>query len=105
MGVGIWQINDGGIRLLNWTVGKGLRLMNSCFQKRKRRLITIILGETKTMIGAKDMKVISCEEIVSQHRLSVDGYGVQKEGQEESKILKEIGTVEIKRVRGERRVC
>ena len=36
---------------------------------------------------------------------SVDGYGVQKEGQEESKILKEIGTVEIKRVRGERRVC
>ena len=35
---------------------------------------------------------------------SVDGYGVQKEGQEESKILKEIGTVEIKRVRGERRV-
>ena len=78
MGVGIWQINDGGIRLLNWTVGKGLRLMNSCFQKRKRRLITIILGETKTMIGAKDMKVISCEEIVSQHRLLLMGMVFKK---------------------------
>ena len=69
MGVGIGQINDGGIGLLNWTVGKWLRLMNTCFQKRKRRLITIILGETKTMIGAKDVKVIPCEEIVSQHCL------------------------------------
>ena len=78
MGVGIGQINDGGIRLLNWTVGKGLRLMNSCFQKRKRRLITIILGETKTMIGAKDMKVISCEEIVSQHRLLLMGMVFKK---------------------------
>ena len=78
MGVGIWQINDGGIRLLNWTVGKGLRLTNSCFQKRKRRLITIILGETKTMIGAKDMKVISCEEIVSQHRLLLMGMVFKK---------------------------
>ena len=63
---------------MNWTVGKGLRLMNSCFQKRKRRLITIILGETKTMIGAKDMKVISCEEIVSQHRLLLMGMVFKK---------------------------
>ena len=36
---------------------------------------------------------------------SVDGYGVQKEGQEESKIQKEIETVEVERVRGERRFC
>ena len=36
---------------------------------------------------------------------SVDGYGVQKKGQEESKIQKEIETVEVERVRGERRVC
>ena len=32
---GIRQINDGGIRFLDWAVGKGLRLMNTCFQKRK----------------------------------------------------------------------
>ena len=36
---------------------------------------------------------------------SVDGYGVQKEGQEESKIQKEIETVKVERVRGERRLC
>ena len=34
---------------------------------------------------------------------SVDGYGAQKEGQEESKIQKEIKTKEVERVSGERR--
>ena len=37
-GVRIGQINNGGIRLLYWAVAKGLRLMNTCFQKRKSRL-------------------------------------------------------------------
>ena len=70
-GFGIGQTNDGGIRLLDWTVGKGLCL-NSCFQKRKSRLITFRLGETETMIdyilvnnkyrsSAKDVKVIPGE--------------------------------------------
>ena len=36
---------------------------------------------------------------------SIDGYGVQKEDQEESKIQQGIETVEVERVRGERRVC
>ena len=36
---------------------------------------------------------------------SVDGYGIQKEGQEESKIHEEIKTVEIERVRVEGIVC
>ena len=30
---GIGQINEGGNRLLDWAVRKGLPLMNSCFQK------------------------------------------------------------------------
>ena len=34
-GFGIGQINDGGIRLLDWTVGKGLHLMNTCSRKGK----------------------------------------------------------------------
>ena len=44
-GLGIGQINDGGIRLLDWAVGKGLHLMNTCFLKRKiwlRNLITFL---------------------------------------------------------------
>ena len=49
-GVGIGQINDGRIRLLYWAVGKGLRLMNTCFQKRKSRLITFRSSKTETMI-------------------------------------------------------
>ena len=79
-GFGIWQINDGGIRLLDWAVGKGLRLMNTCFQKRKRRLVTFRSGETEIMIdyilvdnkyrsSVKDVKVIPGEEIVSQNCL------------------------------------
>ena len=38
VGFGIGQINDGRIRLLDWAVGKGLHLMNTCFQKRKSQL-------------------------------------------------------------------
>ena len=75
---GIGQINDGGFRLLDWAVGKGLRLMNTCFQKRKSQLITFRSCETETMIdyilvnnkcksGLKDVKVIPGEKIVSQH--------------------------------------
>ena len=46
----IRQINNGGIRLSDRAVGKGLRLMNTCFQKRKTRLMTCRSGETETMI-------------------------------------------------------
>ena len=35
VGFGITQINDGGISLLDWAVGKVLHLMNTCFQKKK----------------------------------------------------------------------
>ena len=62
---------------MNWAVGKGLHLMNTCFQKRKNWLKTFRSGETETMIdyilvnnkyrsSVKDVKVISGEEIVSQ---------------------------------------
>ena len=41
-GFGIVQINVGRIRLLDWAVAKGLRLMNTiCFQKRKSQLTTL----------------------------------------------------------------
>ena len=80
VGFRIGQINDGEIRLLDWAVGKGLRLINTCFQKRKSRLITFRLGETETMIdyilvnnkyrsSVRDVKVIPGEEIVNQHCL------------------------------------
>ena len=49
-GIGIEQINDGGIRLMNYGVGKGLCLINTCFQKRKSWLITFTLGAIETMI-------------------------------------------------------
>ena len=66
---GTGQIHDGGIRLLDWAVGKRLHLMKSW-------IITFRSGETETMIdyilvnnkyrsSIKDVKVIPCEEIVS----------------------------------------
>ena len=36
---GIGKINDGEIRLLDWVIGKGLCLMNTCFQKMKSHLL------------------------------------------------------------------
>ena len=83
-GFGIGPINDGRIRLLDWVVGKGLHLMNTCFQKMKNQLITFRLSVTETMIdyilvnnkyrsNVKDVKVIPGEEIMNQHcLLSVD---------------------------------
>ena len=75
-GFGIGQINDGGIRSLDWSVGKGLHLMNTCFQKRKSQLITFRSNETEAMIDyilvnnkyrsiVKDVKIVPGEEIVS----------------------------------------
>ena len=70
--------------MLGLAIGKGQRLMSTCFQKRKSRLITFRLDETKAMIdyilvnnknrsSVKNLKVIPGEEIVSQHcLLSVD---------------------------------
>ena len=78
---GFGEVHGGfGIRLLDWVVGKGLRLMNTCFQKKKNRLITFRSGETETIIdyilvnnkyrsSIKDGNVIPGEEIVSQHCL------------------------------------
>ena len=74
-GFEIGQINDGGIRLLDWVVGKGLCLKDTCFQKRKSWLITFRSGETETMIdyilvnnkytsSVKDVKVIQGEDRV-----------------------------------------
>ena len=80
MGVLGLGINDGGIKLLDLAVGKGLHLKNTCFQKRTNWLITFRLGETETMIdyilvnnkyrsSVTDVKVIPGEEIVSQYYL------------------------------------
>ena len=46
-GFEIGQINDGRIRLLDWAVGKGMHVINTCFQKRKNWLITFRSGETE----------------------------------------------------------
>ena len=62
---------------MDWAVAKGLRLMNTCSQKRKSRVITFGSGESETMIdyilvntkyrsSVKDVKVIPGEEIVCQ---------------------------------------
>ena len=71
--------------------GKGLCLMNTCFQKRKSRLITFRLGETETMI---DYILVN-----NKYRSSV------KDVKKKKARRKEIEAAEVERVRGERRVC
>ena len=100
-GLGIGQINDGGIRLLDWAVDKGLHLMNTCFQKRKSWLITFRSGETETMIdyilvnskyrsGVKVVKVISGEAIVSQHCLLLMDIVFKKKVRRKVKFRKKL---------------
>ena len=99
-GFGIGQIN-GGIRLLDWAVGRGLRLMNTCFQKRKIRLVTFRSGETETMIdyilvnnkyrsSARDVKVMPGEQTVSQHCLLSIDMVFKKKIRRKLKFLKKL---------------
>ena len=78
--------------MLDWAFGRGLLLMNICFQKRKIWLITFRSGETETMI---DYILVN-----SNYRSSVKYVKLIL-----GKIQIEIKTVEADRIRGERRVC
>ena len=100
-GFRIGQVNDGELRLLNWAVGKGLCLMNTCFQKRKSRLVTFRSGETETMTdyilvnnqyrsSVKDVKVIPGEEIVSQHCLLLMDMAFRKNVKRKVKFRKKL---------------
>ena len=96
---GIGQINDGGIRLSDWAVSKCL--INTCFQKSKRRLVTFRSGETETMIdynlvnnkyrsSVKDVKVVPGEEIVSQHCLLLIDVMFRKKVKRKVKFRKKL---------------
>ena len=100
---GFWieEINDGRVRLLGWAVGKGLHLMNTCFQKRKSWLITFRSGETETMIdyilvnnkyrsSVKDVKVIPGEDTVSQHCLLLMDMVFKKKFRRKAKFRKKL---------------
>ena len=50
-GLGIGQINEEGWDCWIGQLVKGLRLMNTCFQKRKSGLITFRSGYSETMIN------------------------------------------------------
>ena len=89
--------------------------MNTCFYKRKSLLISSRSGETETMIdyilvntkygsSVKDVKLIRGEEMVSQHCLLLMDMAFKKNFRRKVKFRKEIETVEVERVRGERRV-
>ena len=100
-GFGIGQTNNGGMRLLDWAVGKGLHLMNTCFQKRKNQFITFRLSETEAMIdyilvnnkyrsSVKNVKVIPGEEIVSQHCLLLMNMVFKKKVRRKVKFRKKL---------------
>ena len=68
------------MRLLDWAAGNGLHLLNTCFlkgkiglqyldQKKLKQSLIYLLVNNKYRNSVKDMKVISGEEIMSQHRL------------------------------------
>ena len=84
---------------MHWAVGKGLCLMNTCFQKRKSRLITFRLGETGTITdyilvnnkyssSVKDVKEIVGEEIVNHHCLLLMDMVFKKKVRSKAKFRK-----------------
>ena len=105
MGFRIGQINDRGIRLLDWGVDKGLNLMNTFFEKRKSSLKTFrsetmidyTLMDNKCRSSVKDVKVILAEEKGSQHCLLLMDMVLIKKGQEERKTHKELESVDVGR--------
>ena len=79
-GLKIQQISGRGMRLLDWAAGNGLHLLNTCFLKGKiglqyldqvklKQSLIYLLVNKKYRNSVKDMKVISGEEIMSQHCL------------------------------------
>ena len=75
--------------------------MNTCLQKRKTCLITIRLGETKTMTdnilvnnkyrsSVEDFKVIPGEEILSQYWLLLIGMVLKKKVRRKVKFRKKL---------------
>ena len=66
-------------------------------------MIDYILVNSKYISSAKYVKVIPGEEIVSQHRLLLMDM-VFKKKLRRKKFRKKLKTVEVVRVRGERRV-
>ena len=78
-GSGIGQVNDGGVRLMDWAVDIELRLVNICMEKCKsgllifqqsalEMLIDFILVNNRYRCRVKD--VIPGEEVVNQHSFS-----------------------------------
>ena len=59
--------------------------------------VNIVIGEYSLGVS---ILLLSTDWLISKQKR-----GVQKESQGESKIQKEIETVEVERIRGERRVC
>ena len=113
-GFGIGQINDGEIRLLDWAVGKGLHLMNTCFQKRKSQLITFRSGETETVIDYiyvnnkyskyRCESISPGEEIAGQHCLLLMDMVFKKKVRRKVKFRKKLKLWRLKESE-ERRVC
>ena len=109
------QINDGGIRLLDWAFDKGPHMMNTYFKKRKSRLISFRSGETETMIdyipvnnkyrsSVKDVKVITREEIASQPCPLLKDVVFKKKVRRKVKFRKKLKLWWLREL-GERRIC
>ena len=80
-GCGIGPLNESGVRLMDWALGKGLKLMNTSFKKNICWLakyisshagaVDYILVNGRYRSGVRDVKVISGVALVSLRWLSV----------------------------------
>lgn len=45
------QKNDGGVRLMHWAFGKGVKLINIYFRRKVSHLIVYTLGHAETVVN------------------------------------------------------
>ncbi|XP_016544401.2 uncharacterized protein LOC107844516 [Capsicum annuum] len=89
-GFGFGDRNDAGAALLNFVRNFGLVVVNSCFLKKKEHMVTFRCRLVKTQIEflllmkgdrtlCKDCKVLSSENLVTQHKLLLIDLVIKKE--------------------------
>ena len=45
------QQNDGGVRLVQWAFGKGVKLINIYFRRKVSHLVVYTLGHAETVVN------------------------------------------------------
>ena len=104
---GVSQLNDGGVRLIDWATGKRKRLINTCFQKIISHLATYKSGHAVTVADytpvnccyrsrVNGIKEISGKEVASQYHILIMEFLLKREIRHKKKFRSMIKLWKLK---------